>query len=221
MTCIIHTSYVYLFFDIQPYNSVCNGHYFHSNGLHRWHYNDVIMGKIASQITSLTIVYSTVYSDADQGKHQSSASLAFVRGIHRGPVISPHKGPVTRKMLPFDDVIMYPIFLACATSVERGFTVFTCKQHLSDGSITSTNQRQTQSSFLIIMYPDTKWLPFCRWHFQIGIIFWKSFCFSLGFVSNGPVNNMSGLIKIRARRWSCDKPNWQWMSLATSNTASM
>ena len=41
-----------------------------------------------------------------QSKHQSSASLAFVRGIHRGPVNSPHKGPVTRKMLPFDDVIM-------------------------------------------------------------------------------------------------------------------
>ena len=70
------------------------------------HYNDVIMGAIASQITSLTIVYSTVYSDADQRKHQSSASLAFVRGIHRGPVNSPHKWPVTRKMFPFDDVIM-------------------------------------------------------------------------------------------------------------------
>ena len=70
------------------------------------HYNDVIMRTIASQITSLTIVYSIVYSDADQRKHQSSASLAFVRGIHRGPVNSPHKWPVTRKMLPFDDVIM-------------------------------------------------------------------------------------------------------------------
>ena len=64
------------------------------------------MGAIASQITSLTIVYSAVYSDADQRKHQSSASLAFVRGIHRGPVNSPHKWPVTRKMFPFDDVIM-------------------------------------------------------------------------------------------------------------------
>ena len=41
------------------------------------HYDDVIMGAIASLITSLTIVYSTVYSDADQWKHQSSASLAF------------------------------------------------------------------------------------------------------------------------------------------------
>ena len=70
------------------------------------HYNDVIMGTMASQITSLTIVYSTVSSDADQRKHQSSASLAFVRGIHRGPVNSPHKWPVSRKMFPFDDVIM-------------------------------------------------------------------------------------------------------------------
>ena len=56
---------------------------------------------MASQITSLTIVYSTVYSRADQRKHQSSASLAFLRGLH--------KGPVTRKMFPFDDVIMVQI----------------------------------------------------------------------------------------------------------------
>ena len=70
------------------------------------HYNDVIISTTAYQITSLTIVYSTVYSDADQRKHQSSASLAFVWGIHRGPVNSPHKWPVTRKMSPFDDVIL-------------------------------------------------------------------------------------------------------------------
>ena len=62
------------------------------------------MGTIATQITSLTIVYSTVYSDADQRKHQSSASLAFVRGIHRGSLNSPHKWPVTRKMFLFGDV---------------------------------------------------------------------------------------------------------------------
>ena len=70
------------------------------------HFNDVIMGAMASQITSVTIVYSTVYSDTDQRKHQSSASLAFVRGIHRSPVNSRHKGPVMRKVFPFDDVIM-------------------------------------------------------------------------------------------------------------------
>ena len=64
------------------------------------------MGTMASQITSLTIVYSTVYSGADQRKYQSPASQAFAWGIHRGPVNSPHKWPVTRKMFPFDDVIM-------------------------------------------------------------------------------------------------------------------
>ena len=74
----------------------------------RWdfHDSDVIMGAMASQITSVSIVYSTACSDADQRKHQSSASLDIVRGIHRWPVSSPHKGPVTRKMFPFDDVIM-------------------------------------------------------------------------------------------------------------------
>ena len=69
-------------------------------------YSYIIMRTMVSQITSLTIVYSTVYSGADQRKHQSSASLAFLRGIHRWPVNSPHKGPVTRKLFPFDDVIM-------------------------------------------------------------------------------------------------------------------
>ena len=64
------------------------------------------MGAMTSQITSLTIVYTSVYSGADQSKHQGSASLAFVRGIHWWPVNSPHKWPVTRKMFPFDDVIM-------------------------------------------------------------------------------------------------------------------
>ena len=73
----------------------------------RVHYDDVIMGAIASQITSLKIIYSTDYLDAYQSKHQSSASLAFVREIHRGPVNSPHKWPVTRKMSPFDGVIMF------------------------------------------------------------------------------------------------------------------
>ena len=75
------------------------------------HYSDVITGAIASKITSLAIVYSTVFSDADQRKHQSSVSLAFVWGIHRWPVNSPHKWPVTRKMFPFDGVIMFQPWL--------------------------------------------------------------------------------------------------------------
>ena len=64
------------------------------------------MSAMASQITSLVIVNSTVYSGADERKHQSSTSLAFVGGIHQWPVSFPQKGPVTRKMFPFDDVIM-------------------------------------------------------------------------------------------------------------------
>ena len=52
-----------------------------------YHYTDVIMGAMVSQITSLTTVYSTVYPGADK-KNQSSAPLAFARGIHRGPANS-------------------------------------------------------------------------------------------------------------------------------------
>ena len=70
------------------------------------HYGDVIMSTMASQITGDSIVCSTVCSGAEQGKRQSFASLAFVRWIHPSPVDSPHKGPVTRKIFPFDDVIM-------------------------------------------------------------------------------------------------------------------
>ena len=70
------------------------------------HDNVVIMSVMASQLTSLTIVYSTVYSGADTRKHQSSPSLTFLNVIHWWPVNSPHKEPVTRKMFPFYDVIM-------------------------------------------------------------------------------------------------------------------
>ena len=80
------------------------------------HYNDAIMGSIASQITSIMVVYSTVYSDADQRKYQSSASLAFVWGIYRRPVNSPHKWAVTRKVFAFDDVIMK---IACVPKMHH------------------------------------------------------------------------------------------------------
>ena len=93
------------------------------------HYGDVIVDAIASQITSLTIVYSIVYSDADQRKHQSSTSLAFVQGIHRGPVNSPHKWPVTRQMFPVDDVIMNIYRISCHGNGPR----LVCQVHLVIG----------------------------------------------------------------------------------------
>ena len=72
--------------------------------IHACHYSDVIMSAVASQIAVVSIVYWTVCSGAGQRKHQSFVSLAFVRVIYRSPVNSPHKGPVTRKNLSFDDV---------------------------------------------------------------------------------------------------------------------
>ena len=81
------------------------------------------MGTMASQITKLMIVYSAVYSGADQRKHQSSASLDFVRGIHRWPVNSPHKWPVTRKIFPFDDVIMALLTVVSVSLVAIHFVV--------------------------------------------------------------------------------------------------
>ena len=75
------------------------------------------MNTMTSQITGVSIVYLTVCSGTDQRNHQSSASLAFVREVHRWPVNSPHIGLVTRKMLPFDDVI---VFVLPAARVSTG-----------------------------------------------------------------------------------------------------
>ena len=75
-------------------------------------YSDVIMSTMVSQITGVSIVCSTVCSDADHRKHQSFSPLAIVRGLHRWPVDPPHKGPITRKMLPFDDVITNRDFIS-------------------------------------------------------------------------------------------------------------
>ena len=71
----------------------CNKTNWHSS----MHYSDVIMGPMASQITGISVVYSTDCSGGHQRKHQSSSSLAFMREIHRSPVNSPHKRPLTRE----------------------------------------------------------------------------------------------------------------------------
>ena len=99
---------------------------------HTWclHYNDVIMSPMASEIASLTIVYSTIYSGANQRKNQSSTSLAFVWGIHRWSVNSPHKGPVMRKMFPFDDVIMWS-WRCC---IQTGSTATNQSETMSENS---------------------------------------------------------------------------------------
>ena len=82
-------------------------HPFQELSLTNLHYNDVIMTTIASQITSLAVVYSTVYSDADKKKPSKLHVTGLCVGNSPWPVNSPHKGPVTRKMFPIDDVIMF------------------------------------------------------------------------------------------------------------------
>ena len=89
------------------------------------HCSDIIISAMASQITGIPIIYSNVCSGAGQRKHQSSAWLAFVRGIHRWPVNSPHKGQVTRKMFAINDVTMTlpklkHMFKSKATSSTNG-----------------------------------------------------------------------------------------------------
>ena len=107
------------------------------------HYDDVIMTILASQITSLTVVYSIVYSGVHQRKHQSSASLAFVREIHRGPVNFPHKWPVTREMLPFDDVIM--------KWMQRNHDMIHLRTNIAFCTYFSTSQIRTGTSPVIIL----------------------------------------------------------------------
>ena len=98
-----HTSVCQLLqWGLAAHGNVCERSYPEFSYSLLWRHN----GAMASQITSLVIVYSTVNWGADQRKHQRSASLAFVRGIHRPPVNSPHKWLVTRKIFPFEDVIM-------------------------------------------------------------------------------------------------------------------
>ena len=146
------------------------------------------MCTIASQITSLGVVYSSVYSDADQRKHQSPASLAFVRGIHRGPVNSPHKWPVTRKMFPFDDVIMKTPGRGKAFGVTG-----LCEKNPLVTAVDSPHKR-----------PATR--PFFRRHFQMHFLEWKLLYFdsnftevcSLGFKSQWAIiGSDNGLVPTR------------------------
>ena len=99
----------------------------YSNMAYPLHYIDVIMTTIASQITSLTVVYSTVYSDADQRRHQSSASLAFVWGIHRDRWIPRTKGQLRRNcfhlMTSSWEVVRFRLVYPCCMSKRIAWIV--------------------------------------------------------------------------------------------------
>ena len=75
------------------------------------HYSDVTMRLMTSSINIVSSICSTICFGGHQRKHQKSASLVFMRGIHRWPVDSPHKGPITRKMFRFDDVLVKHMYV--------------------------------------------------------------------------------------------------------------
>ena len=116
---------IYVYRSHPGINMVCSGCYVmtsqHRNTLCITHYNDIIMSMMASQITRVSIVCSTICWGADQRKHQSFTSLTFVREIHQWLVDSPHKGPVTWKMFPFDDIIMWPFVMECHKLLKQLF----------------------------------------------------------------------------------------------------
>ena len=159
------------------------------------------MGAITSQITSLTIVYSTVDSGADQRKHQSSASLDFVRGIHRWPMNSLHKGPVTRKMFPFDDVIMNRIHISWGV-------VFT------SSNVCRVFDKVLQLRFLFFnLFSDNEYVNIDPWFTSLHAVVdsCRSDCllFFLGGWSNTEVNGYNSLISNNCRPKLSAYPWWR------------
>ena len=126
----------------------------------------VIMGDMASQFTSPTIVYSAVYSGRDQRKYQSSASLAFVRGIHWWPVNSPHKRPVTRQKFPFDAVLMESPDADGALSKGQYYRTLQWRHNERHGV---SNHQQLDVYFTICFGQNQRNIKALRyWHFVRG-----------------------------------------------------
>ena len=118
------------------------------------------MGTIMS-----SIVYPTVCSGTDQRRHQNPASLAFVRGIHRWPVDSPHKRPVMPKMSPFDDVIMaWSHRSLFVSSIQTGYCVVShnllthARELLNEATFSSKHERDI---YIHISCVDNKWYILC------------------------------------------------------------
>ena len=139
------------------------------------HYSDVIMGVMASHITGASIVYSTVCSGADHRKHQSSASLTFVRGkFHLWLVNSPHKGPVTWKMFPFDDVVTTlhehcELDHYCMARVMNGISLFRFQAVTYLLSELDKLTFKYEQNYLLITLPEPM-LLYCQ--LDHGNIFW-------------------------------------------------
>ena len=131
------------------------------------------MGPMASQITSVSSVYSTVFSDADKRKHQSSVSLDFVRVIHWWLVNSPHKGPIMRKMFLFYDVIMKLTIIGS----DNGFSSCQCQAVIwTNAGILLIWRLGTNFNEMLIKTPT---FSFKKMHLKMLSAKWRPFCLSL------------------------------------------
>ena len=148
------------------------------------------MGAIASQITSLAIVYSTVYSDADQRKHQSSASLAFVWGIHRDRWIPRTKGQLRGKC--------FHLMTSSWSHYLSQYWLISIAPYGFTGPQWSNSLRPRQNGRY---FPDD---IFECIFFNEKV--WTLIKISLKFVSKGPISIILALVQIMARRRSGDKP---------------
>ena len=148
------------------------------------------MSAMASQITGVLSVSSTVCSGTDQRKHQSSASLAFVRGIHRWLVFFFHKRPVTQNMYAFDDVIM-------SRNISDSAPLGTHCYHFNT-SPSEQNCHHFTDDIVSCIFMDKK----IRILIQI----------SLNFVPTGPINNKPALVQVMAWHRTGDRPLFelQW-----------
>ena len=139
--------------------NLCHLIYLRSMKFKSRHYDDAKMGSIGSQITSLTIVYSAVYSGEDKRKHQSSASLAFVWEIHRWPVNCPHKWPVTRKTFP-----LMTSSCSIPTGINKRFLSYI---NLQDDAMSRTRvplQRSEWSSSMAFFGQETRGSTSTHWN---------------------------------------------------------
>ena len=133
-----------------------------------YHYIDVIMTTMASQITSLTIVYSIVYSDADQRKHQSSASLAFVWGIHRDRWIPRTKGQLRGKCF-------HLMTSSCTYLNHAHGSLLNCFESLTfDPKLINHIRNGTEpfSSIVYVIYTLARFFPICEACLWISSVWW-------------------------------------------------
>ena len=159
-------------------------------------YNDVIISAVASQITGVSIVYSTVGSDADQRKYQSSASVAFVRRIDRW---LPHTkaSNAENASIWWRHHVNHTDYLGVGVGV--GELIMQPKW-----------KSKTLSMFSGIHWwyikSDTKWSPVCKRHFQIHENCCILIRIPLIYVYNIPIDDNPSLVEIKGRRRTGDKP---------------